>query len=146
MKEYPTEEELEFFIKQMEQQELYAPRHMKEQILSKAFPKQTVEILPKSGSSERRFQVLSYRFKIIAGMAAAIFMLFLLPSLKMSSGYERAGSPEAWKRNTEAVQAGEQDKVDVNNVLNEGTRQINQKFNEWFGQMDSLQIENIFKM
>ena len=41
MKEYPSDEELRLFIEELEQQELYAPKHMKEQILNRAFPKQT---------------------------------------------------------------------------------------------------------
>ena len=68
MNKYPTDEELELFIRQMEQQELYAPRHLKEQILSQAFPKQTVEALPKSGSGQGSVRLLSYRLKIIAGI------------------------------------------------------------------------------
>lgn len=78
MREYPTDEELEFFIQQMEQQELYAPKHMKEQILEKAFPGQTVEVLPKSGSGTGAVRLFTYRLKIAAGMAAALVMLMLL--------------------------------------------------------------------
>ena len=64
MKDYMTDEELELFIEHMEQRELYAPKHMKEQILNQAFPKQTVEVLPKSGGGicviPSRLSSLSY--------------------------------------------------------------------------------------
>lgn len=55
MKDYMTDEELELFIEHMEQRELYAPKHMKEQILNQAFPKQTVEVYCQSpGAAENR--------------------------------------------------------------------------------------------
>lgn len=94
MREYPTDEELELFIQQMEQQELYAPKHMKEQILEKAFPRQTVEVLPKSGSG-REVRLFTYRLKIAAGMAAALVMLMLLPGILGSGRY---GRTEAGKK------------------------------------------------
>ena len=50
MREYLTDEELERMIDQLEGQELYAPKYLKEEILNKAFPKQTEQVLPKSKS------------------------------------------------------------------------------------------------
>ena len=79
MKEYPSDEELRLFIEELERQELYAPKHMKEQILNRAFPKQTAQGLPTPGGGRDPVQLFSYRLKIIAGMAAALMMLVLLP-------------------------------------------------------------------
>ena len=38
MKNYPTDEELNAFLEKLEQQELYAPEHLKEEIMKKVFP------------------------------------------------------------------------------------------------------------
>ena len=141
MNKYPTDEELELFIRQMEQQELYAPRHLKEQILSKAFPKQTVEALPKSGSGQGSVRLLSYRLKIIAGMAAAIFMLLVIPSLGTDNEYRMAMDMGGWKQ--EEAWAEDQDGIYLNGVLNERAWQINQKLNSWFGQTENRhELEN----
>lgn len=143
MSGYPTDEELELFIKHMERQELYAPKHMKEQILSQAFPKQTVEIFPKSGRKGKAVQLLAYRLKIVAGMAAAIFMLILLPSFSMNSRYETRDESGEWEKEMETLPGEEQSENDMNNELNEGARQVNQKLNDWFRQIGKLfEIEN----
>ena len=144
MGKYPTDEELELFIRQLEQQELYAPKHLKEQILSQAFPKQTVEVQPKSGSSAGAVRLLAYRLKIVAGMAAALLMLLLLPSIRMSSEYRMDQEEMKWQMDVEEMQEEEQDSVDVNYVLNKGARQVNQKFNDWFGRIGDWQFKNLF--
>lgn len=145
MNKYPTDEELALFISQMEQQELYAPKHMKEQILSQAFPKQTVEVLPKSGSSQGAVQLLSYRLKIIAGMAAAIFMLLVIPSLGTDSEYRMIKDMEDWEQEETAWEK-EQDGLYLNGLLNESAWRINQKINGWFGQMSGLQAGNQYEL
>ena len=145
MREYPTDEELELFIQQMEQQELYAPKHMKEQILEKAFPRQTVEVLPKSGSG-REVRLFTYRLKIAAGMAAALVMLMLLPGILGSGMY---GEDRSWEERADQRvkewEMEEQNKVDVNYVLNEGMRRADQKINLWIGKINNLSFENLFK-
>lgn len=148
MSKYLTDEELELFIRRMEQQELYAPKHMKEQILNRAFSKQTVEVMPGSGSREKPFRFLAYRLKVVAGMAAAIFMLLAFPALGMDSEYSLPRDMEEWEKRMEAEQMQEQDeeKVNVNVLLNEGARQVGRRFNSWFEQMNRLQIENLFIM
>ena len=95
MNRYPTDEELEQLIQNLEQQELYAPAHLKDEILTRAFPKQTVEVLPKSKSSDvvpiskgKVVSLFSYRLKIVVGMAAAIIMLAIIP---IQSGGNRQG-------------------------------------------------------
>lgn len=74
MNRYPTDEELNAFIERMEQQELYAPKHLKQQILEKV----SEEAIPKR-SAHQSVQMFAYSFKVIAGMAAAILMLILSP-------------------------------------------------------------------
>ena len=145
MKDYMTDEELELFIRQMEQQELYAPRHMKEQILNQAFPKQTVEVLPKSGGGRKQASLLAYRIKIITGMAAAIVMLMILPMQSEISGHEQ----EMERRlRTESMREQEDDgkeRIDFNTVFNEGTWKVNRKINSWFDRINNWGFDNLYE-
>lgn len=142
MKGYPTDEELELFIERMEQQELYAPRHMKEQILNQAFPKQTVEAPPGAGGGEKPVSFLAYRIKIIAGMAAAIAMLMIIPIRGEKQEYD----VQIEKRfQTERMREEDDDIISFNNVFNEGTWRVNQKINLWFSRMNDWRIDNLFE-
>ncbi|MDY2698460.1 MAG: hypothetical protein SOV61_02835 [Lachnospiraceae bacterium] len=131
MREYPTDEELELFIRQIEQQELYAPKYMKEQILNKAFPKQSGEKLDEKGSQDATVYSLAYRLKIVAGMAAAVLMLILLPVQSADRGYE-----EPVFFNT---------KTNVNSVINGRTREWNGKINSWFQWIGNIDLGFIFE-
>ena len=148
MKEYLTDEELELFIEQLEQQELYAPRHMKEQILSKAFPKQTEEAQPGSGGGKRSVQLFSYRLKIIAGMAAALLMLVILPmqgELRESQG--KFESTEKWEESLQEKleeEAQEEKIPDLNYILNGGVRRAGERLNAWINRLDHIELDSIF--
>ncbi len=131
MREYPTDEELEIFIRQMEQKELYAPIHMKEQILNQAFPKQSGEKQDEKGSHDATVYSLAYRLKIAAGMVAAVLMLILLPVQSADRGYEEPASSNT--------------KANVNSVINERTREWNGKINAWFQQIGKNDLELIFE-
>lgn len=72
MKQYPTDEELNAFIAKLEQEELYAPAHLKEEILLKT------EQMKKSETAPISFLV--YTLKMVAGMAAAIMLTFAIPA------------------------------------------------------------------
>lgn len=133
MNGYPTDEELELLISQLEKQELYAPKHMKEQILSQAFPKQTVEIFPGTGRGSRSVQTFTYRLKIIAGMAAALIMLMIIPVAGVSKDYGMNEQMADRERN-----------VYANEIFSERTREMNRKFNAWFEQINSFQLGNLF--
>lgn len=135
MSKYPTDEELEKFIRQLEQQELYAPVHIREQVLNRAFPKQTEQPLSKSGSGPGKSQILAYRLKIIVGMAAAIFILFLLPSMSMDGRYDSMEETKGWEK---------EDSIYINSELNERARRVNQKINDWFEKIDILQGGNLY--
>jgi len=148
MKEYPTDEELELFIEQLEMQELYAPRHMKEQILNRAFPKQTVEAQPGSGGEKSAVQLFSYRLKIIAGMAAALLMLVLLPiqgELREARG--NPGSFEEWEESRQEKwkeEAREEKEPDLNYMLNGRVRKAGERLNAWIGQLDHIELDSLF--
>lgn len=139
MREYPTDEELELFIKQMEQQELYAPKHIKEQVLSQAFPKQTAEAGPFSGRGRAPVRLLAYRLKIIAGMAAAIFMLIMIPSLDMNREYGTAMEDNFREgQRMEFEWEDETSGVNVNYRINESTQEVNRRIDGWFEQFCNI--------
>ncbi len=71
MNRYPSDEELDLWIHNLEQEELYAPRHLKEEIMHKAFG---------SNQSSLPVSFLSYSAKMIAGMAAAVVLTFMIPA------------------------------------------------------------------
>lgn len=87
MNRYPTDEELNRLIEELEQQNLYAPKHLKQQILQQVLTQQNKQQVqadrevfwPKKGSAYKSVQMFTYSFKVVAGMAAAILMLVLLP-------------------------------------------------------------------
>lgn len=142
MSKYPTDEELEKFIRQLEQQELYAPVHIREQVLNRAFPKQTEQPLSKSGSGPGKSQILAYRLKIIVGMAAAIFILFLLPSMSMDGRYDSMEETKGWEKENSLQE--EENPIYINSELNERARRVNQKINDWFEKIDILQGGNLY--
>lgn len=150
MKEYLTEEELKLLVEELEQQELYAPRHMKEQILSQAFPKQTVTVLPQSGGGRKRQRgasaigLLSYRLKIIAGMAAALLMLALLP-MQEDPGQYMVQEERPWQEDLRGGD-GREDRTDLNGMLNGSMRRTSERLNAWIGRIDHLQLGSLFGM
>lgn len=147
MNRYPSDEELNAFIEQLEQQELYAPKNMKEEILKQAFPKQTVEVLPRTKSQQTtqisrkaKVSLFSYRLKIVAGMAAAIVMLIVIPMQDTGRTYDARMQvqTEATSENQQAEGSEKTPSVDVKNVLNESTRKVNQKINTWTENFNNL--------
>lgn len=139
MREYPTDEELERLIAELEQQKLYAPKHMKEQILSQIFPKQTDKMPAKSGSAQKPVALFSYRLKIVAGMAAALIMLAVIPMQNGSLLPLNA---------VEELQTKQQERKDekgnnLNAFLNESMRKVNRKMNTWLENENDRQIENL---
>ncbi|MCL2052284.1 MAG: hypothetical protein FWG91_11260 [Lachnospiraceae bacterium] len=73
---YPTDEELSSLIENLEAEPLFAPPHLKGNIMAE-IDKIT---LPASGKRLRWWQGNSaYNMKVIAGMAAALILIFTLP-------------------------------------------------------------------
>lgn len=145
MKGYPTDEELNLLIEQLEEQELYAPRHLKEEIMNKAFPKQTERAKPKhkSGISEP-ITLFTYRLKIVAGMAAALIMLMLIP---IQSGTDAADDAARQQKRAEIMEEKYvNNNSSINSLLNEGTRRIDDKINSWFGITEDYPLNSIFEM
>ncbi|MCM1127314.1 MAG: hypothetical protein NC429_12690 [Lachnospiraceae bacterium] len=133
MKGYPTDEELNFLIERLEEQELYAPAHLKEEIMSRAFPKQTEQAQPEYKSAKPEpITLFTYRLKIVAGMAAALIMLALIPL--QAEADARTDDFLAEQKRMEAMEQKyfESSSNNVNSYLNEGTRLIDNEINSWF--------------
>lgn len=135
MKEYPTDEELMLFIEKLEQEELYAPANLKEQILEKAFPKKEIE--PVFQERAKRVSLLSYRLKIIGGMAAALLLLVMVPIWQRNEGPQ--GAEERYFQKAKTIErqvqteANRQERIpDVRRLINQGTRNTTEKINSWF--------------
>ena len=139
MREYPTDEELERLIAELEQQELYAPKHMKEQILSQVFPKQTDKMPAKSGSAKKPIALFTYRLKIIAGMAAALIMLAVIP---MQNG-NLLPLNAVEELQTKQQERKDEKEINLNAFLNESMRKVNRKMNTWLVKENDRQIENL---
>lgn len=140
MREYPTDEELERLIAQLEQQELYAPKHMKEQILSQVFPKQTDKMPAKSGSAQKPIALFTYRLKIIAGMAAALIMLAVIP---MQNGNLLPLNAVGELQTKQQEQKDEEEGINLNALLNESMRKVNRKMNAWLEKGNNRQMVNL---
>ena len=84
MKHYPTDEELNRMIEELERGQLYAPRHLKEDILMKA--RKTEKGRSKNGQP---VSFRMYTLKMAVGMAAAVLLVFMIPA---GSGSGMAGT------------------------------------------------------
>jgi len=73
---YPTDEELRNLIDKIEEEPLYVPPYLKDDILAKI----DTLTLPSSAPESRWWQSnIMYNFKVIVGMAAALVLIFTLP-------------------------------------------------------------------
>lgn len=81
MAAYLKDQELLKLIEELENEPLYAPPHLQDEIIEKL----GLINLTASGTAfkplktERKFNTFIYNIKIIAGMAAALFLIFTLP-------------------------------------------------------------------
>lgn len=77
---YPTDEELLNFIEKLEAEPLFDPPHLKENILGEINKTASASMLPASGSRITWWQGnLFYNMKVMAGMAAALALIFIIP-------------------------------------------------------------------
>lgn len=104
---YPSDQELEKWILELEQEELYAPKHLKEEILKMTRELATTSEFAKNAELENaknleahmiskkkspQVTFFAYTVKVVAGMAAAILLTFVLPTgngLEISRAEER---------------------------------------------------------
>lgn len=95
MNKYPTDEELNDFIARLEQESLYAPIHLKEEILLKA---EEITGVKRQQKYDKPTSFFSYTLKMVAGMAAALFLTFAIP---VSDGTDLSRAAE--KRDDERI-------------------------------------------
>ena len=136
MNRYPTDEELARLIESLEKEELYAPRHLKEEILLKAerleekeasnkkadarvaktetqvkkADAQVAKQSPSQGEKAKPVSFLSYTIKMVAGMAAAILLTFAIPLSNGSDLSYAKGPVERLEEETKA-RAKEQEEM-----------------------------------
>lgn len=80
MNDYPTEEELNRMIEELEREQLYAPKHLKEDILFKAR-----KIEKRRNKNVQPVSFRMYTLKMAVGMAAAVLLVFMIPAGSGSS-------------------------------------------------------------
>ncbi len=112
MMKYPSDEELIQWILSLEQEELYAPIHLKEEIMKKV-----LQPAEKSAQKQKNPQIsfFAYAVKIVAGMAAAILLTFVLPT---GNGMDVSRARERMERIEEQADKREQ-KLNENYTLPE---------------------------
>lgn len=81
MNHYPTDQELEQWIEQLEQEELYAPKHLKDEIIFRARQASNAESFSvEKKKAAKRKEFIIYSMKIIGSMAAVLMILFTVPT------------------------------------------------------------------
>lgn len=144
MHRYPTDEELNSFIEEIEKEELYAPGNLKEEILLKAQKQVSME-----KSEHNRMQgssFLLYTFKMAAGMAAAVLLVFMIP-VSDGSRVSLAETPEIeWDASEEERLEKDRDRISLNDrisrYMNEKREEKNQKTNKISEKLDELFHKN----
>lgn len=144
MHRYPTDEELNSFIEEIEKEELYAPGNLKEEILLKAQKQASME-----KSEHNRMQgssFLLYTFKMAAGMAAAVLLVFMIP-VSDGSSVSLAETPEIeWDASEEERLEKDRDRISLNDrisrYMSEKREEKNQKTNKISEKLDELFHKN----
>lgn len=125
MNGYPTDEELNSLIEELEKEELYAPAHLKEEILQRVEKEsRQADAGRKSGQS---VSLAVYTLKIAIGMAAAILLVFLMP-VRDGSNISRA--EEVWQEESYVP------KERISDKLREKRQNIEDTVEQWLNQME----------
>lgn len=126
MNGYPTDEELNSLIEELEKEELYAPAHLKEEILQRVEKEsRPVDTGRKSG---KPVSLVVYSLKIAIGMAAAVMLVFLLP-VRNGSNISRA---EEMQMQEEFFAPRER----ISDKLREKRQDIEDTVEQWLNQME----------
>ena len=143
MSRYPSDEELYRFIEELEKEELYAPGHLKEEILSRVNREEGAKRNKPKGQPTS-FPI--YTLKMAAGIAAAIFLVFAIP-VQDGSNVSRAGFlekgwsiPEKWEREKEEeVSLSER----INERFDRELRELGDAADRIFGGFGNLFEKNV---
>lgn len=135
MNRYPTDDELNSLIDELEKQELYTPGHLKEEILSAAEKQVRREEAGRKSSQPVSF--LMYTVKMAVGMAAAVLLIFMIP-FGNGSNISRAQIQEKkWNASEESRERVSLDER-VNERVNRKRKEADAAFNELFDKVDDL--------
>lgn len=136
MNRYPTDEELRSFIEELEKGELYAPRHLKEEILLKARAQEKPE---KAGrGSQQPVSFLIYSLKMVAGMAAAIILVFMIPAGN-GSNVSKAGLLEKeWSASEEWEEENDSKKISLDEKISAHMNKKREEADELFRKINHL--------
>lgn len=143
MNRYPTDEELNRFIEELEKEELYAPRHLKEEILLKAA--KTEQMHKSESKRSQPVQMFTYTLKIVAGMAAAIFLVFMIPANYGNNAYEaeQVRMEQTQKQDWEKEKGIREEAEDgLGFRLNDSARRINAAANDLFNKINHTLNKN----
>lgn len=144
MNRYPTDEELNSFIEELEREELYAPVHLKDEILSKVKETEQPPILT-GKKSQQPVSLFLYTLKMVAGMAAAVLLIFMIPAGN-GSDVSKAGLLEKeWKISEEQNRADDMERISLDEKISERVSQKRKEVNE---AIDGLlqKIGNLFNV
>ena len=126
MSRYPTDEELNRLIEELERQPLYAPAHLQESVLCKL---QEEEKRKRETSGKVSFFL--YSAKMAVGMAAAIVLLFAIPandgSSKSYASELRRESEAAGERLDEHFENGREKLLQLSEKINTMVDELFQK-------------------
>ena len=103
---YPTDEELLRFIEKLEAEPLFAPPHMKENILGEI---EKPTLFSSGQRAVRRQGSLAYNLKVIAGMAAALALIFIMPLDFNIEGWQEQANEQRIEMAKEKYGSGQDD-------------------------------------
>lgn len=127
MNGYPTDEELRSFIEALEKEELYAPAHLKREILQRV--KKESRPADAARKSGRPVSLGVYTLKIAMGMAAAIMLVFFLPV--------RNGSNVSWAEEMQRQEESYVPRERISDKLREKRQDIEDTVEQWLNQMEN---------
>ena len=127
MNVYPTDEELNSLIEALEKEELYAPAHLKGEILQRV--KKESRPADAARKSGKPISLGIYTLKIAIGMAAAIMLVFFLPV--------RNGSNISWAEEMQRQEEYYVPRERISDKLREKRQDIEDTVEQWLNQMEN---------
>ena len=144
MSRYPSDEELYRFIEELEKEELYAPGHLKEEILLKVNEE---EAHTSKNRKEQPTPFPVYTLKMAAGIAAAVLLIFTIP-VQDGSNVSRADSqkkgwsiPEKWEQEKDEEEISLSERI--NDRFDRERRQLGETVDRIFGGFGNFFDKNV---
>ena len=144
MSRYPSDEELYRFIEELEKEELYAPGHLKEEILLKVNEE---EAHTSKNRKEQPTPFPVYTLKMAAGIAAAVLLIFTIPvqdgSNVSRADFQKKGwsIPEKWEQEKDEEEISLSERI--NDRFDRERRQLGEAVNRIFGGFGNFFDKNV---